>query len=46
MKLFYRDVLATVEGPYAFIYFRAETQCLYYGRDPLGRRSLMSTQDP
>ncbi|BGP18654.1 hypothetical protein JCM10213v2_006720 [Rhodosporidiobolus nylandii] len=30
-----------VEGPYAFVYYEASTQCIYFARDPLGRRSLL-----
>ncbi|GAA5823765.1 hypothetical protein JCM11251_003284 [Rhodosporidiobolus azoricus] len=30
-----------VEGPYAFIYYQASMQRLYFARDPLGRRSLL-----
>ncbi|GAA5891353.1 hypothetical protein JCM8208_002596 [Rhodotorula glutinis] len=30
-----------VEGPYAFIYFEAATNRIYFARDPLGRRSLL-----
>jgi len=36
-----RDCLGNVEGPYAFIYYARSTQTLYFGRDPLGRRSLL-----
>ncbi|GAA6013581.1 hypothetical protein JCM10207_004781 [Rhodosporidiobolus poonsookiae] len=30
-----------IEGPYAFIFYQAEYQRLYFARDPLGRRSLL-----
>ncbi|GAA5889240.1 hypothetical protein JCM6882_000684 [Rhodosporidiobolus microsporus] len=30
-----------VEGPYAFVYYQASMQRLYFARDPLGRRSLL-----
>ncbi|GAA6049277.1 hypothetical protein JCM3770_005918 [Rhodotorula araucariae] len=30
-----------VEGPYAFVYYQASTQRVYFARDPLGRRSLL-----
>ncbi|KAF8898510.1 asparagine synthase-domain-containing protein [Infundibulicybe gibba] len=36
-----RDYFATIEGPYAFVYYRSASQHLYFGRDPLGRRSLL-----
>lgn len=35
------DVLRAIEGPFAFIYFDKLTGRLYYGRDRLGRRSLL-----
>ncbi|KAG7099435.1 hypothetical protein E1B28_001286 [Marasmius oreades] len=36
-----RDVFASVEGPYAFVFYSHETQKLHFARDPLGRRSLL-----
>ncbi|KAI0768466.1 asparagine synthase-domain-containing protein [Trametes elegans] len=30
-----------IEGPYAFLYYHRPTQKVYFGRDPLGRRSLL-----
>ena len=39
-------VLEHLEGPFSFVFFHAESCRLYYGRDRLGRRSLMkSTED-
>lgn len=35
------EALRAVEGPFAFIYFDKPTGRLYYGRDRLGRRSLL-----
>ncbi|KAM0427541.1 hypothetical protein ACHAPT_007501 [Fusarium lateritium] len=35
------DVLRAIEGPFAFIYLDKPTKRLYYGRDRLGRRSLL-----
>ncbi|MBW0518321.1 hypothetical protein O181_058036 [Austropuccinia psidii MF-1] len=35
------QVLVDIEGPYAFIYYDAVRQEIWFGRDPLGRRSLM-----
>lgn len=35
------DVLREVQGPFAFIYFDKPANRLYYGRDRLGRRSLL-----
>ncbi|KDR85200.1 hypothetical protein GALMADRAFT_233883 [Galerina marginata CBS 339.88] len=36
-----RDIFSTVEGPYAFVLYHENSDHLYYGRDPLGRRSLL-----
>lgn len=36
------EALAKVEGPYAFIYFSRQLECFIFGRDPFGRRSLIS----
>ena len=36
-----RQVLEAVEGPYAFIFWRPTTKTLWFGRDKLGRRSLV-----
>jgi hypothetical protein len=33
--------ISDVNGPYAFIYYHKLLQLLIYGRDPLGRRSLL-----
>lgn len=33
--------LSSVEGPYAFVFYDALAACLYFGRDFLGRRSLL-----
>lgn len=35
------DVLRSIEGPFAFVYYDAAAGRLYYGRDRLGRRSLL-----
>ncbi|PVG04748.1 hypothetical protein CPB86DRAFT_721197 [Serendipita vermifera] len=35
------DILGTVEGPYAFVFYQRDTNIVYFGRDPLGRRSLV-----
>ncbi|GAB0137160.1 hypothetical protein EsDP_00005440 [Epichloe bromicola] len=35
------DVLRGIEGPFAFIYYEKAARRLYYGRDRLGRRSLL-----
>lgn len=39
------ELLSKVWGPYAFIYYSSHNNCLYYGRDPFGRRSLMQVTD-
>lgn len=38
------SVLRNIQGPFAFLYFDAPGQCLYFGRDRLGRRSLLLNQ--
>ncbi|CAF5162902.1 unnamed protein product, partial [Rotaria sp. Silwood1] len=35
------NLISTLEGCFAFIYFQKKTNSLYYGRDRLGRRSLL-----
>ncbi|KAF9356729.1 hypothetical protein BGX26_004843 [Mortierella sp. AD094] len=35
------EVMAKIEGPYAFVYFHASSSKVYFGRDCLGRRSLL-----
>lgn len=35
------EALREIEGPFAFIYFDKPARRLYYGRDRLGRRSLL-----
>ncbi|KAH9944543.1 asparagine synthase-domain-containing protein [Epithele typhae] len=35
------DVFAHVEGPYAFLFYHNASRTVFYGRDPLGRRSLL-----
>jgi asparagine synthetase B (glutamine-hydrolysing) len=41
------DVLSSIRGPYALVFYDARNQRIYYGRDCLGRRSLLrkSTTD-
>ncbi|KAG7450298.1 uncharacterized protein BT62DRAFT_962118 [Guyanagaster necrorhizus] len=36
-----RDLFSSVEGPYAFVFHHEESGCIIFGRDPLGRRSLL-----
>ncbi|GAA5960988.1 hypothetical protein JCM21900_001938 [Sporobolomyces salmonicolor] len=33
--------IRNIEGPYAFVFYQASTSRIYFGRDPLGRRSLL-----
>ncbi|KAL1739907.1 asparagine synthase-domain-containing protein [Schizophyllum fasciatum] len=35
------EFFGTLEGPYAFVYYQHRTRSLIFGRDPLGRRSLL-----
>ncbi|RYP77275.1 hypothetical protein DL769_003470 [Monosporascus sp. CRB-8-3] len=38
------NVLRSIEGPFAFLYYDAAAKRIYYGRDRLGRRSLLCNQ--
>lgn len=33
--------LSGIEGPFAFVYYRPETESLWFGRDYFGRHSLL-----
>ncbi|XP_069471734.1 asparagine synthetase domain-containing protein 1-like isoform X1 [Ambystoma mexicanum] len=35
------SLLESVRGPWAFIYYQASSHCLWFGRDFMGRRSLL-----
>jgi len=35
------NIFLSIEGPYAFVYYDAVSNQIWFGRDPLGRRSLM-----
>ncbi|KAK1836538.1 asparagine synthase, partial [Podospora conica] len=39
------NVLRAIEGPFAFVFYDESMQKLFFGRDRLGRRSLMLAQD-
>ena len=39
-----RDVLTNVTGPFAFCFYDAPAKKVYYGRDSLGRRSLVKSK--
>lgn len=36
-------VMKSISGPFAFIFFDAQSQMIFYGRDSLGRRSLLQS---
>ncbi|OTB06563.1 hypothetical protein M426DRAFT_9695 [Hypoxylon sp. CI-4A] len=38
------NVLRSIDGPFAFLFYDAQSKRLYFGRDRLGRRSLLSNQ--
>ncbi|KAI5205391.1 hypothetical protein E4T39_02961 [Aureobasidium subglaciale] len=40
-----QNAMNLITGPYAFVYFHPESRTLFFGRDPLGRRSLMHRTD-
>lgn len=37
------DVLDRIKGPYAFVFFDGRSKQVFYGRDVLGRRSLLAS---
>ena len=39
------DVFGVVKGPFAFVFYDASARILYFGRDVLGRRSLLLSND-
>ncbi|KAF6835700.1 asparagine synthase related protein [Colletotrichum plurivorum] len=39
------DALRSIQGPFAFVYFDASQSRLYFGRDRLGRRSLLISRE-
>ncbi|KAJ3497408.1 hypothetical protein NLG97_g1938 [Lecanicillium saksenae] len=39
------DILRSIEGPFAFVFVDKPSRTLYYGRDRLGRRSLLVKPD-
>ncbi|KAA1065365.1 hypothetical protein PGT21_013601 [Puccinia graminis f. sp. tritici] len=39
------EVFLGIEGPYAFIYYDSLSKQIWFGRDPLGRRSLMKLEN-
>lgn len=38
-------ILSSIQGPYAFIYLDVQNHHLYFGRDRLGRHSLLWSSD-
>ena len=38
------DILSSITGPYAFVFYDAQNHRVFYGRDALGRRSLLIRQ--
>ena len=36
------NVISSISGPYSFVFYDARRQRIFYGRDVLGRRSLLS----
>ncbi|KAK5937858.1 hypothetical protein PMZ80_009987 [Knufia obscura] len=39
------EILGKIAGPYAFVFYDGKSSQLYFGRDDLGRRSLLISQD-
>jgi asparagine synthetase B (glutamine-hydrolysing) len=40
------DIMGSIEGPWAMVYYSSKDRRLWYGRDGLGRRSLVKRRDP
>ncbi|CAD0082930.1 unnamed protein product, partial [Aureobasidium vineae] len=40
-----QHAMSLITGPYAFVYYDPRSDTLFFGRDPLGRRSLMYRVD-
>ncbi|KAI1776741.1 asparagine synthase-domain-containing protein [Hypoxylon cercidicola] len=38
------NILRSIDGPFAFLFYDAQSRRLYFGRDRLGRRSLLINQ--
>ena len=41
IEIFLFKIFESIKGPYAFVFYEAKTDCIYFGRDRLGRRSLL-----
>ena len=41
----FAQAISRIRGPYAFVFYDALNQLLYFGRDCLGRRSLVRSRD-
>ncbi|MCJ1469395.1 hypothetical protein MMC07_008028 [Pseudocyphellaria aurata] len=39
------DLISTISGPYAFVFYDSQHERIFYGRDALGRRSLLQKID-
>ncbi|KAI1077138.1 asparagine synthase-domain-containing protein [Whalleya microplaca] len=35
------NTLRSIDGPFAFVFYDSESKCVFFGRDRLGRRSLL-----
>ena len=35
------DIISSIKGPYAFLYYDSKKEVIYFGRDRIGRRSLL-----
>ncbi|KAK8044748.1 asparagine synthase-domain-containing protein [Apiospora rasikravindrae] len=40
------NILRKIQGPFAFVFYDSVGHCLYFGRDRLGRRSLLVREEP
>lgn len=41
-----QNILLEITGPFAFVFYIAQSQSIFYGRDMLGRRSLLQRRSP
>ncbi|KAL9123109.1 MAG: hypothetical protein Q9187_000338 [Circinaria calcarea] len=42
----FQEVIGSISGPFAFVFYEARSQRVFFGRDILGRRSLLIRKGP
>ncbi|CAF0766949.1 unnamed protein product [Brachionus calyciflorus] len=40
------NLIESIKGPYAFLFYDKKSECIYFGRDKFGRRSLLINFNP